>query len=649
MSAIGGVFRFDGAPVARDAIGGMLEALRPFGEEPHTWAPESPASPVALGCRPRRVTPEDAYYRPPLHSVDGRLVLVADARIDNRAELGPALGISHRESAQLPDAAFILAAYQTWETESPRHLIGDFAFALWDQRHQRLFCARDGMGLRVLYYHVSAQRIAFATAPFALTALGDVPSRLNEQKVAETLVLYQDPESTFFSGVKRLLPGHTLVAAREGVRSQRFWAPAPAHSPGLRSDQEFLDGFIDVFDRAVAARIRSAGPVGVLLSGGLDSTSVAATAAIQLGRDGRRLHAFHAAPRVGFGAGERPGWTADESEEVEAVSGCHPNLDLRIHRTDGRSPFDSDFTLFQMAGLPPRNPNNLSWFAAVYAAAQTQQVRVLLNGNHGNPTISYDGIRSLRDMARRGHWGYVFREVRCLARASGRKSRLLFRQQVLWPLIPPWLSKRGGMHSLEQARQSITAYSAIHPDLVSGTRVDERVAAEGADSIKARRAGGLEYRIAALQSPADSPDLANGCRAWFGIETREPATDQRVIEYCLSVPPPQYLRDGQSRWLIRRAMRDRLPASVLDRTTRGSQAGDWTEWFPRMRGQIGAELERLERSDTARRCLDLARLRSLMANCPEPLRLEHRRTYVHLVLRGLTMGRFIRWFEETYG
>jgi hypothetical protein len=96
-------------------------------------------------------------------------------------------------------------------------------------------------------------------------------------------------------------------------------------------------------------------------------------------------------------------------------------------------------------------------------------------------------------------------------------------------------------------------------------------------------------------------------------------------------------------------MRGRLPESVLDRTTRGSQAGDWTEWFPRLRGLFGAELERLERSDTARRCLDLARLRSLMANFPEPLRLEHRRTYVHLVLRGVTMGRFIRWFEETYG
>jgi asparagine synthase (glutamine-hydrolysing) len=179
VSAICGIFRFDRAPASRGEIGQLLEALRHFGDEPQSWALESADSPIALGSRLRRVAPEDAYYRPPLHSADDRLVLVADARIDNRAELGTALGISPREATQVSDAAFILAAYQAWESDAPRRLIGDFAFALWDQRHRRLFCARDGMGLRVLYYHLSAQRIAFATAPFALTALIDVPSRLN--------------------------------------------------------------------------------------------------------------------------------------------------------------------------------------------------------------------------------------------------------------------------------------------------------------------------------------------------------------------------------------------------------------------------------------------------------------------------------------
>jgi hypothetical protein len=95
-------------------------------------------------------------------------------------------------------------------------------------------------------------------------------------------------------------------------------------------------------------------------------------------------------------------------------------------------------------------------------------------------------------------------------------------------------------------------------------------------------------------------------------------------------------------------MQGRLPDRVVNRKTLGSQAADWTEWFPPLLGQIAAELDRLERLETARRCLDLDRMRALVTGCPSPLRHQDRRDYVHLLLRGITMGRYIRWFEETY-
>jgi asparagine synthase (glutamine-hydrolysing) len=649
MSAICGIVRTDGAPVSRAELAGMLAALARFGADSFSWTPETADAPVGLGCRVLRITAEDGWYHPPLRSPDGRLVLVADARIDNREELRSELGLERAEADQLPDAAFILAAYRAWGIETARHLLGDFAFALWDQQYRRLYCARDGMGIRVLYCHATPHRFAFATAPYALIALEGVRPRLNQQKVAESLVLFQDPESTFFAGVNRLLPGHWMTVTADGTRTERYWTPQPTRSIEFRSDREYVEGFTEVFDRAVATRVRSAGKVGILLSGGLDSTAIAASAADQLGGQGLPLHAFHAAPRIGFGSGERRGWVADETAEVEAVAGRYANIDLWIHRSDGRSPFDSDRMLFQTAGLPPRNPNNLPWFEAIYHAARDQGVNVLLSGNQGNPTISYDGLRSLRDMARRGHWGVVWQEVRAFAGESGKRPRDVFTQQVLLPLLPEWLTPGSSeVRNLEQAADAVTRYSAIHPDFARTTGVQQRVLDNGEDGARVRRAGGLEYRISALNSPADSPDLANGCRAWFGIETREPATDRRVVEYCLSIPETQYLRQGRTRWLLRRAMQGRLPDRVLDRKTRGSQAADWSEWIPGLLGEIGAELDRLEHSDTARSCLDLPRMRSLVANCPVPLQPRDRRTYVHLLLRGVTMGRFIRWFEETY-
>jgi asparagine synthase (glutamine-hydrolysing) len=648
MSAICAIYGFDQAPVPCSAIDRLLDAMQGCGSEAGRWAPETPEAPVALGCRPMRVTPEDVYYHPPIRSSDGQVVLVADARIDNRPELAGSLGISPAVARERSDAEFILAAYQAWGKDCPRRLIGDFTFAIWDQRKRWLFCGRDGMGLRVLFYPVSPQRIALATLPQALFALGDVPARLNQQKVAEALVLLQDPESSFFAGVKRLGPGHTLTARADGIQTERFWSPEPPRNIVLGSDLEYVEAFNAVFDQAVQARVRSTGPVGISLSGGLDSSAVAASAAAQLGDQGRRLYAFHAAPRVGFQV--EPGWgfVADESAQVEALAAMYSNLDLRVYRTDGRTPFDSAEQRYRMAGLPPRNPSNLPWYEAIFSMAQAAGITVMLTGDRGNNTISYDGVRSLRDMARRGHWGHVWREAQALARAQRAGRREVLRDQVLLPLLPGWLtSGRAGKHA-KQTAAAIADYSAILPEFAVSSGVAERVGAAGTESLSALRAGSVAQRVMGLTSPADSPDLLNGYRPWFGIETRDPTADLRVVEYCLAIPASQYLRGGRTRWLIRRALQGRVPEQVWNRDAYGSQAADWTEWLPAMRRELTAELDRLERSDTARRCLDLTRLRSLLVHWPEPLQRKHRQLYLLLLLRAIMMGNFILWFERTY-
>ncbi len=125
--------------------------------------------------------------------------------------------------------------------------------------------------------------------------------------------------------------------------------------------------------------------------------------------------------------------------------------------------------------------------------------------------------------------------------------------------------------------------------------------------------------------------------------------DQRVVEYCFSIPGSQYLRNGVTRWLIRRAMEGRLPDQVRNRTTFGAQSSDWTEWLPGMRDLFESELDQMDRSATARHCIDLARLRTLIDRWPGRLGPEHHKEYLLLLPRGLMMGRFIRWFETNYG
>ncbi|MEZ4585792.1 MAG: asparagine synthase-related protein [Gemmatimonadales bacterium] len=648
MSGICGIFRLDGPPLQASAVGPMLDALRPFGPDGASWA--DPSGTVALGAVPTRVTPEDLFHHPPVRSLDGALALVADVRLDNRDELEPALGIPAADARERSDADLVLAAYEAWGDAAVAKLVGDFAFALWDGRRRRLLTARDGIGHRLLYYHATDKRIAFATIPGALLALPDVTARLNEQRIAESLVLMQDPVTTFYAGIERLRPGHTLSIAAEGTRFERYWSPIPERRITLGSDDEYVEAFLEVFDRAVRAQTRSRLPLGVMLSGGLDSPSIAATAALQLRDRGERLRAFHAAPRAGFSGATRPGWIADESSEVAIAASRYDNLDLEIYRPTGGSLLTGLEEVFRYAGLPPRNPSAGDWFDAIYGSAKRQGIGVMLAGHKGNATISYGGVRSLRDLAREGRIGHVVREVRAVARATRQSTWAVLREQILAPLTPRWIAAaQQRLRGPQGAALWSSAYSAISPELARSTGVDRRARESGVVGLEAARAGELEYRAMALTAAADAPDLDNAARAQFGIETRSPACDLRVVNYCLAIPGSQYLRNGVSRWLIRRAMRDRLPSEVVDRTTRGAQGADWAEWMVEMRDEFRTDLSRFEREESVRRCLDLPRMRSLVEQWPERLGPAEEMAYHHLLLRGVTMGRFILWFERTHG
>lgn len=643
MSGICGIWSARDAVSAGD-LDAMLGALHGWGEEPGRFT--AAGAGVALGARLMRVTPEDAYERQPLCSADGQVALVADARLDNRDELRAALGLSAERARVMPDSAFILAAWQAWGDACAARLIGDFAFILWDAGRRQFFCLRDAVGQRVLYFHRSADRVAVASSPRALAALPFVAVRLNEQKVADFLYQIEDPSSTYFQDVERLPPGHALRADPGGVRIQQVRAVDTTRRIRLGSDGEYLEAFREVFGRAVQARVRASGDVGVMMSAGLDSSAVAAVAAERLSAEGRRLRAYHAAPPEGFRGETRPGWVADESDEARSIAAMHPNMDLTIHRTGNDDAFDAMDALFDVAAMPVRNPSNLAWVLAIYALAQADGAHVLLNGQKGNATISYTGLRSLRELLPAFPLR-LLREVRAFAGARGRPARQVLKHQVIQPLLPLALLR---LYARLRGNPGTPSWyeddCAIRPEFARELRMEERLRERRWSDEQMDRSTATEYRHYVLTSNADAADAPHALRARFGIETRDPTSDLRVIEFCFGIPGTMYLSDGVERQLVRRGLRGSLPDAVLDRTTRGAQSADLLTWLPPLRDRLRAELDALDRSEAARRCLDLPHMRELVDRWPAPFRLEHRQDYDHYLLRGILMGRFLRWFES---
>jgi asparagine synthase (glutamine-hydrolysing) len=277
-----------------------------------------------------------------------------------------------------------------------------------------------------------------------------------------------------------------------------------------------------------------------------------------------------------------------------------------------------------------------------------------LDGGQGNLTISWDGGGLLPSLLRGFKWARAYHEARALARrGAGRSTLRVLVSQGILPLLPtPLWRAVAALRGNRQARavQPWRTWSPIHPDFAAAQRVDERARARGYDFLFHDTRDSRVALVDALASQ-DGGAYLSAFRSMFGVDVRSPLGDARLAEFCLALPEEQYLRDGEPRALVRRAMAGRLPPQVLANRQRGLQAADWYERSANARREFAAALDALEGNDLARRALDLARMRRLVEQWPQDGWGEGRvlAEYRFLLESGLMVGRFLQWFETEQG
>lgn len=554
MSGIAGVVRLDGARAAVGAIDAMVEVLRHRGADGHAAWSDGIA---AFGHAMLHTTAESHHEPQPL--VDAQLAIVADVRLDNRAEL---LSLLNIRGESIGDAALILAAYRNWGRACVPRLEGDFAFAIWDQRERSLFCARDPFGVKQLVYaQLAGSVFAYASEVRALLAFDEIPADLDEKRIADFLAVYfDDPERTFHRAIRRL-PGGCSLTLRDGeVTVERYWSPErvrPLRFRGADRDARYAEGFREHFTRAVRERMRAAhsSEVGAMLSGGLDSTSIACVA-----RDELRSSQDALLPVFSWIFSDS--MEADEREYQEAViaaGGMRP-ITLDSAHLDASPWTDLDALL---PDGPVYAPNHyLNNVAA--REARGIGVRILLDGTGGDSTISR-GRGRYQELFFRGRAIALAGELRALARLRGTNESLarLFFANVAAPLLPPALLA-AALRLRGRAPLSVAPLKLLTPRMreVSGAPKT----AKATWSVSARR-----EHLAQLTSPmlADGLELLDRSMAMHRVEGRYPFFDRRLAEYCLSLPADQKLAGGYSRMVARRAMAGVVPDVVRWRAGKG--------------------------------------------------------------------------------
>ena len=526
-------------PAGASSLDPLLAALpgRP-GDARETWRDGS----VALGWRGDARPDGPPERQMPFVDRRAGLAVAAWARLDDRPALCGALDVPHPRRASTPDGALILRAYERWGRRCPDHLLGDYAFAVWDARRRTLFCARDHIGARPFYYALAADRVVFASDINAVLAAPGVSDELDESVVAACLTSRARPcgAHTFFRAIRKLRPGHALAIEDGSAHVERWWRPENAPAAPDGDDATLAEAFLEIYARAVHDRVRGPHPVGVHLSGGLDSSSIAVLAARALRRAGRPAplaFGWHPPP----GHGPRNASQAAEYGPIEAVS-RQEGLEVVY-----RPPSAADIVDYLRRDAT-RDPEIMDHEEPLRRAAAARGVRVLLSGWGGDEGVSFNGRGYYPQLLRDGRLLTLWRE----ARQRGRHPLAGVLVHAALPLALPGAA--AGWRDLGHGRWRRRTF--MHPAFARRARP---LAGGLREPVGVRRFQLHLLQLGHLDARIDGWS-AGGAR--HGIEYGYPLLDRRVLEFALGLPPGQFRRGRWSRWLMRNALASMLPPEV---------------------------------------------------------------------------------------
>lgn len=595
---------------------------------------------AGLGHALSHGTPEARYETMPLWDEDRQTLLVATARLDNREELCDVFAVPVAERPTTPDGRLILRAFQRWGEDCPSHLLGDWSFAAWQARERRFFLARDQLGITGLFYYYKAPFFAFASGCEALLALPEVPCRANEALLARYLLLAPggDLDATAWEDIRLLMPAQTLAITADSFERKTYWSLENVPEIRLKTDADYIDGFLERYRAAVKNRLRSLRPVGTTLSAGLDSGSVTVLAAEALRERGQRLTAFTSVPLHSAEHLVAPA-LADEWPLASAVARHWDNIEHVPVRAEDLSPLKALERSLSFFPHPIHGASNMFWFIAILAEAQSRGLGAVLIGQLGNGGISWSGgANRIFYQFMSGDWDGGRRALAAWRARQGRSWSGAIGSHLLRPLIGPlWINRR---RLLRPDALSGESFGALAPSFARRINARAMLKTNPWHKIFVRPLPPREERQLFFNLSVSLGSLYQAYGAAFGLEVRDPTTDVRLLEFCFGIPDEFHVQNGEERMLVRQAMEGLMPAEAQWNTRRGRQAADVALRLLDHPAEVEDMLSRLEASPAVTARLDVQALRVFWRSLQTRVTPAIAQQAAIFFLRGIMAGLF---------
>ncbi len=524
---------------------------------------------VGLGFRRLSILDLSDAGHQPMVSSDQAHAMVFNGEIFNYVELRHELSALGHQFSSTGDSAVLMAAYRQWGARCVERLVGMFAFCIHDRSRGVIFIARDRFGVKPLYLLRTARGVVFGSELKAIRASGLWDGRLNEERFASLLVhqrvdVLPETAETFLAGIVQLPAAHTMEITMAGVETTRRYWSLPDRTTSAPSDP--IAEFGRLFDDSMKLRMRADVPVGVMLSGGMDSSSIACAMARLVGSPDTRpepLHAFC--------------YESEEFDESQQLADTVAQTGVHVHRytPDPEAVWREMPRALWHHDEPIHSASVLMGFG-LYRTAAAHGIRVVLGGQGADETI--------------GGYGYLFDHLLVTHAAAGRVDRLWADTGAL---AAGGAVTRGALLSgtMRRLRAHLLSGNDSYRQLAARRRLAEAPGWQYVDASFGARAtpganaaGPQDLRSTLVAAATDAPlpcylRAEDRNSAAHSVEARVPFLDHRLAEFCVALPAEWQMRDGWNKYVLREAMRGRIPESVRARRVKFGFPTSVRRWF----------------------------------------------------------------------
>ena len=520
----------------------------------------------SIGIGMRRLSIVDlATGHQPLSNEDATAWIVFNGEIYNHAALREKLqSLGHRYSTN-SDTETIIHLYEEYGSDCVQHLRGMFAFAIWDTRRQRLFVARDRLGIKPLYYQLTSQQIVFGSEIKVILACPGTSAQLDRTVLPEYLAFgYLSGEQTFYAGIRKLMPGHWMEVDPSGqVRIERYWDLPVTQIESPKPESYYIQAYREMLEQAVSSHLMSDVPLGVFLSGGVDSSAVAAL-----------MTKIRRAPVETFSVG----YSEDAYSELPYARVVAQHLNSVHHEVlvSQQDFFDSLPHLIWQEDEPIVWPSSVPLYFVAKLAQE--RVKVVLTGEGADETLA--GYTRYAFTLKNAAWDHIYRSmvpdtIRGAIRASIADSAWIS-GKLRRKLSHTFLARNGNSWASFYFDNFFSAFSENDQAGLLTNEVRNECAAGSAyqhvleywgnssgEMLQRLLYTDIKTYLVELLMKQDNMSMA------ASIESRVPFLDHPLVEFATNIPQSLQLGGFAGKRILKKAVEDLLPQSILYRQKLG--------------------------------------------------------------------------------